>query len=158
MVLILDKRGSGKSALAYRLLELFRYHKLPYVVAVPIQLTDVQLKIVEETLRQVVASGGREQSRSRQPYGKHLGAIPFGYQSCWKEGNGERVLICKPEHPGGVHVHLQEGEAVTEMFQQYATGTTTLSALASWMNGQGFMTRNRHKKRDLPLASRASGI
>ena len=90
--------------------------------------------------------------------GLHTGAIPFGYQSCWKEGNGERVLICKPEHPGGVHVHLQEGEAVTEMFQQYATGTTTLSALASWMNGQEFMTRNRHKKRDLPLASRASGI
>ena len=61
--------------------------------------------------------------RARQ--GKHLCATPFGYQSCWKEGNGERVLICKPEHPDGVHVHLQEGEAVTEMFQQYATGTTT---------------------------------
>ena len=35
VVLILGKRGSGKSALAYRLLELFRYHLAPYVVGVP---------------------------------------------------------------------------------------------------------------------------
>ena len=37
VVLILGKRGSGKSALAYRILELFRYHRLPYVVGVPSQ-------------------------------------------------------------------------------------------------------------------------
>ena len=35
IVLILGKRGSGKSALAYRLLELFRYGAKPYVVGVP---------------------------------------------------------------------------------------------------------------------------
>jgi len=35
IVLILGKRGSGKSALAYRLLELFRYQLCPYVVGVP---------------------------------------------------------------------------------------------------------------------------
>jgi hypothetical protein len=35
IVLILGKRGSGKSALAYRLLELFRYGPRPYVVGVP---------------------------------------------------------------------------------------------------------------------------
>ena len=35
IVLILGKRGSGKSALAYRLLELFRYGPKPYVVVVP---------------------------------------------------------------------------------------------------------------------------
>jgi uridine kinase len=32
VVLILGKRGSGKSALAYRLLELFRYQVASYVV------------------------------------------------------------------------------------------------------------------------------
>ena len=37
VVLILGKRGSGKSALAYRLLELFRYRLTPYVVGVPDQ-------------------------------------------------------------------------------------------------------------------------
>jgi hypothetical protein len=35
IVLILGKRGSGKSALGYRLLELFRYGPKPYVVGVP---------------------------------------------------------------------------------------------------------------------------
>lgn len=35
VVLIVGKRGSGKSSLAYRLLELFRYHSTPYVVGVP---------------------------------------------------------------------------------------------------------------------------
>ena len=35
VVLILGKRGSGKSALAYSLLELFRYQLKPYVVGVP---------------------------------------------------------------------------------------------------------------------------
>ena len=37
LVLILGKRGSGKSALAYRLLELFRYRLTPYVVGVTSQ-------------------------------------------------------------------------------------------------------------------------
>jgi hypothetical protein len=35
VILILGKRGSGKSALAYYLLELFRYGPKPYVVGVP---------------------------------------------------------------------------------------------------------------------------
>ena len=35
VVLVLGKRGSGKSALAYRLLELFRFQLAPYVVGVP---------------------------------------------------------------------------------------------------------------------------
>ena len=35
VVLILGKRGSGKSALGYRLLELSRYGPRPYVVGVP---------------------------------------------------------------------------------------------------------------------------
>jgi len=35
VVLILGKRGSGKSALAYRLLELFRHQLAPYVVGAP---------------------------------------------------------------------------------------------------------------------------
>jgi hypothetical protein len=35
IVLILGKRGSGKSALGYRLLELFRYGPKPYVIGLP---------------------------------------------------------------------------------------------------------------------------
>ena len=35
VILILGKKGAGKSALAYRLLELFRYRLTPYVVGAP---------------------------------------------------------------------------------------------------------------------------
>ena len=76
----------------------------------------------------------------RAMQGKHLGGIPFGYQSCWEGPKGERHLRCVPEHPGGLHPVEQETEVVRELFRRYATGTTTLSQLATWMNGQGFRT------------------
>ena len=51
---------------------------------------------------------------------------------------------CDPIHPGGLHFNHREAEAVRELFRRYATGTTTLSQLAQWLNDQGFRTRNRH--------------
>ncbi len=81
--------------------------------------------------------------------GRHAGGIPFGYESCWtasEKGEGKRR--CEPEHPGGVHVHLEEGPVVTELFRRYASGTTTLSQLAAWLNEQGFRTRNMHRLPD----------
>ena len=81
--------------------------------------------------------------RARQ--GLHLGAIPFGYQSCWVEVDRDRRRTCDPEHPGGIHVHPDEGPAVQELFRRYASGLTTLSQLATCLNTQGFRTRNRHK-------------
>ena len=80
--------------------------------------------------------------------GKHTGGIPFGYESCWIEEKGRRRQVCSPEHPGGIHIHPAEGQAVTELFQRYATGTTTLGQLAVWLNEQGFRTRNMHKLPD----------
>jgi site-specific DNA recombinase len=82
--------------------------------------------------------------------GKHTGGIPFGYQSCWIEEKGERKRRCNPEHPGGLHTHPTEGPAVTELFQRYSSGATTLGQLAVWLNEQGLRTRNMHK---LPDAS-----
>ena len=71
--------------------------------------------------------------------GKHTGGIPFGYQSCWVDSEkGERKVQCNPEHPGGIHVHPTEGKAVTELFNRYASGTTTLLQLASWLNENRF--------------------
>ncbi|MCI0869695.1 MAG: recombinase family protein [Chloroflexi bacterium] len=81
--------------------------------------------------------------RARQ--GRHLGSLPFGYQSCWTHDNGEKILHCQPEHPGGVHVHPKEGPAVSKLFTDYATGTTTLSTLATWLNDEDFRTRNTKK-------------
>ncbi|MFC1982004.1 recombinase family protein [Chloroflexota bacterium] len=78
--------------------------------------------------------------------GKHTGGIPFGYESCWSTGNkAEKKLLCNPEHPAGIHIHKTEGKIVTDLFSRYATGTTTLSQLALWLNEQGFRTRNTGK-------------
>src|SRR5208283_5819546 len=38
--------------------------------------------------------------------------------------------------------------AVTELFAAYAAGSTTLSRLASSLNGQGLQTRNMHRLPD----------
>ena len=84
----------------------------------------------------------------RAAEGKHTGGIPFGYQSCWIEENGAKQQRCQPEHPGGIHVHDKEGPVVAELFRRYASGTTTLSQLAAWLNGQGFRTRNTKKLPD----------
>lgn len=91
-----------------------------------------------ESLATHVKKGQSERARS----GRHLGGIPFGYLSCWSGTNGQRILECDPEHPGGVHVVEQEGGAVAEMFRRYAAGGTTTADLAIWMNQQGFRTRN----------------
>jgi len=84
--------------------------------------------------------------RARQ--GKHLGGIPFGYEPCWHDVNGKRELRCAVEHPGGIHIHPEEGPAVTELFTRYAAGIATLAGLASWLNESGFRTRNMHKSLD----------
>ena len=80
--------------------------------------------------------------------GLHLGAIPFGYESCWKMVQGEKQLRCEQEHPGGVHIHPEEGEAVRALFKKYSSGNVTVSRLAVWLNEKGYRTRNNHKLPD----------
>jgi len=95
-----------------------------------------------ETLGIHVKKGLDQRARE----GKHTGGIPFGYESCWIRGvKDEKTFRCNPEHPAGIHVHSTEGPAVTELFKRYASGLTTLSQLALWMNEQGLRTRNMHK-------------
>ena len=77
----------------------------------------------------------------RAHQGRHLGGLPFGYQPCYEKGQ----LRCDQEHPGGVHVVPEEAGALRELSCRYAAGTTTLSQLASWLNGLGLRTRNMHK-------------
>ncbi|MFQ6028746.1 MAG: recombinase family protein [Dehalococcoidia bacterium] len=91
-----------------------------------------------------VKKGIEERARD----GLHLGGIPFGYESCRKKVHGEKQAICDPEHPGGLHMLPDEAEAVQELFKRYASGITTLSQLATWLNSQGFRTRNMHRWHD----------
>ena len=66
-------------------------------------------------------------------------------RTCWDNRDGERKRRCDPEHPGGIHTIEEDANAVIEMFNQYAAGTTTLSQLASWLNESGFRTKNTKK-------------
>ena len=85
-----------------------------------------------------LSTHGKKGVNGRAHKGLHLGAVPFGYQSCYVNGQ----LQCDQEHSGGVHLVQEEAEAVKELFCRYASGTITLSPLASWMNSKGFRTRN----------------
>ena len=98
--------------------------------------SDIHAVHVEKGITQRVVSG------------LHLGAIPFGYDPCWRMVDGEKRRSCSPEHPGGIHIDIGEGPAVQQLFKEYASGATTLSQLAIWLNQQGFRTRNRHKFQD----------
>lgn len=91
-----------------------------------------------ESLSTHVKKGQSERARS----GRHLGGIPFGYRSCWTGKDGNRVLTCDDEHPGGVHQVPDEAKAIKELFRRYAAGGTSTADLAIWMNGGGFRTRN----------------
>ena len=81
---------------------------------------------------------------ARAHQGKHLGGIPFGYQTCYEKG----LLQCDVEHPGGLHPVPKEAKAARELFTRDASGTTTLSQLASWLNTNGFVTRNTKTQLD----------
>jgi site-specific DNA recombinase len=81
--------------------------------------------------------------------GKHTGGIPFGYESCWLNGEkGERICRCHPEHKAGIHTKPDEAQAVIYLFQTYAAGNITLGQLAAWLNNNGFRTRDTHKLTD----------
>ena len=83
--------------------------------------------------------------KERAVQGRRVGGIPFGYQSCWTREHGEKKLACETEHPGGTHLVGNEAEAVRELFFRYAAGGVSCGELASWLNENGFRTRN-HKK------------
>ena len=95
-----------------------------------------------EYFSESLATHVRKGQGQRALEGRHLGGIPFGYASCWTGSDGGRVLVCEPEHTGGVHLVDDEGRAISELFKSYATGTTTTASLALWLNEQGFRTRN----------------
>ena len=97
-------------------------------------------ELFSDNLGAHVRKGVSERARK----GFHLGSLPFGYESCYEKG----LLRCETEHPGGVHTVAGEAEAVRHLFTRYASGSVTLSNLASWMNSHGFTTRNTNRLAD----------
>jgi len=112
------------------------------------RLTAHMLGMLAQYYSESLGTHVRKGLEQRAVEGKHTGGIPFGYESCWSEENGEKKRRCELEHPGGIHVYVAEGAAVTELFRRYATGSTTLSQLAVWLNDQGLRTRNMHRLPD----------
>ena len=109
-----------------------------------------------EYFSESLATHVRKGQGQRAREGRHLGGIPFGYRSCWSGKDGQRVLQCDPEHPGGVHQIEDEGRVVRELFERYARGNATTASLAIWLNGQGFRTRNT-KRLPTPGGDETSG-
>jgi len=101
-----------------------------------------------EYFSESLATHIRKGQGQRAAEGRHLGGIPFGYESCWASRDGQRQRLCDPEHPGGVHVRTEEGAAIAELFERYSIGNTTTAQLAAWLNEQGFRTRNTKKLPD----------
>ena len=112
------------------------------------KLTTQMLGGMAEFFSDMLAVHTKKGISERARQGRQLGSIPFGYESCWVKKDGVKALRCKPEHPGSIHVHAVEGSAVTELFKRYSAGTTTLSQLATYLNDEGFRTRNTKKLSD----------
>ena len=112
------------------------------------KLTTQMLGGMAEYFSNMLAIHTKKGIDERARRGKHLGSIPFGYESCWKLENKEKIQVCKPEHPGGIHIQPAEGPAITRLFKSYASGTATLSSLATYLNDEGFRTRNTKKLPD----------
>jgi len=90
-----------------------------------------------DSLAKHTSKGMKERAIS----GLQNGDVPFGYQRCNDD--------CPKEHKGRVHIVSAEAEAITKIFRLYANGGWSLAKLASWLNEQGFRTRN---KRELKAA------
>ena len=100
---------------------------------------DIKFVVVrnKEARRRLMQASGNQ---------RHVGQAPVVIAAVATDP--ERIMECGQEHPGGVHVHPKEGQAVGELFNRYASGTTTLAQLAAWLNVNGFRTRDRHKLPD----------
>ena len=104
------------------------------------RLVDRTLGSFGEIYSDMLGAHVRKGISERAHQGRHLGAIPFGYQSCWKN----KQSVCDPKHPGGVHLDPRGAEAVRDLFRSYASSLTSTTQLAKRMNVQGFRTRNLH--------------
>jgi len=75
--------------------------------------------------------------KERVMNGLQNGDVPFGYERCKED--------CPSEDHGKIHKVPAEAEAVSKLFQLYASGNWSLSKLAAWLNEQGFRTRNKRE-------------
>ena len=61
------------------------------------KLTTQMLAGIAEYFSDMLAVHTKKGIDERARQGKHLGSVPFGYESCWEEKDGERKLRCETE-------------------------------------------------------------
>jgi site-specific DNA recombinase len=89
-----------------------------------------------DSLAKHTSKGMKERAMNGLPNGD----IPFGYKRHDRNNPSGKE--------GYIHIVPDEAEAVRKIFQFYATGDRSCSSLATWLNEQGFRTRNKHELKD----------
>ena len=89
--------------------------------------------------------------RERAQQGMFNGEPPFGYQRCDADCFG-----LNEAHPG-CHVEQEKASNVVALFERYAGGTESMSALADWLNEQGFRTKGKRKAEFLGELAEVNG-
>lgn len=93
-------------------------------------MMSVELGMANEYIRQLsvnTARGLRQKARQ----GTYPGLAPIGYL------NDPRMKT--------IRVHKKNAALVREMFEKYASGTTTLDALATWLESAGVMSKGNRR-------------
>ena len=77
--------------------------------------------------------------RERAQQGLFNGEPPFGYERCDADCFG-----LDDSHPG-CHTEPEKASIVVQVFERYASGTDSMSGLATWLNDLGFRTKGKRK-------------
>ncbi len=93
-------------------------------------MMSVELGMANEYIRQLSANTARG-LRQKARQGIYPGLAPIGYL------NDPRTKT--------IRVHKKNAALVREMFERYASGTTTLDALATWLENAGIMSKGNRR-------------
>ncbi|MEI7720060.1 MAG: recombinase family protein [bacterium] len=93
-------------------------------------MMSVELGMANEYIRQLSANTSRG-LRQKARQGIYPGLAPIGYL------NDPRTKT--------IHVHNKNASLVREMFEKYASRTTTLDALATWLENAGVMSKGNRR-------------
>ena len=93
-------------------------------------MMSVELGMANEYIRQLSANTARGLGQKARQ-GIYPGLAPLGYI------NDSRTKT--------IRVHKKNAALVREMFEQYASGTTTLDVLATWLENAGVMSRGNRR-------------
>ena len=99
----------------------------------------------------VLSGHTKKGMRERAQQGLFNGEPPFGYERCDADCFGLN------EAHTGCHVEQEKASKVVALFERYAGGTESMSALSDWLNEQGFRTKGKRKAEFLGELAEVNG-